>query len=175
MIKKSKTLSFKWKGKRCIKGGILENLQKFLYQSFDDDGSVGIVDGTSGELIIPGGAGIGIGFIISSMLNFGITFRSWLCPWWLNPPWCAGCFPAVVCGKDFGSWDFDGSALSAFHLNKNNFFENFKTNINFGQTFRLELSMQLLDVFRYLEKGQMVKSTSLVIEYRLNLNGWEEW
>lgn len=96
------------------------------YQLFCGDGSavsdvVGASDG-----IIPGGAGKGIGFIISSSENFGITFRSWLCPWWLKPWVCCwtGCFPAaadVDWGKDFGSCDFEESVFSAFHLSFNAF------------------------------------------------------
>lgn len=88
--------------------------------SFDDNG-----EDSAG--IIPGGAGMGIGFMISSMSNFGITLRSWLCPWWLKSVWCWCCcvgsfaLDGVACGKDFGSCDLDGSALRAFHLSFNAF------------------------------------------------------
>lgn len=91
-----------------------------------DDADGSNVEGGS-EGIIPGGAGIGIGFMISSMLNLGITLRSWLCPWWPKPPpwccccWCIGCCLPAAWGKDFGSWDFDGSAFRAFHLSFNAF------------------------------------------------------
>lgn len=114
-----------------IEGALWAVGEKYLnwifYQSmFEEDGSfVPDVDGGSSG-IMPGGAGNGIGFIISSMLNFGITLRSWLWPWWLKPewPWFSGCFPpaaAFCCGKDFGSCDFDGSALRAFHRSFNAF------------------------------------------------------
>lgn len=103
---------------------------KIFYQSLADVSFDPIVwtelvgDDSAG--IIPGGAGMGIGLIISSMLNLGITLRSWLCPWWLNPAcccWCIGCFPpgAVACGNDFGNCDLVGSALRAFHLSFNAF------------------------------------------------------
>lgn len=102
----------------------------FVYQSINDDASFDpnvwmelVVGASTG--IMPGGAGNGIGFIISSMLNFGITLRSWLCPWWLKPAccwgWCIGCCFPVVCGKDFGNCDLDGSTLRAFHRSFNAF------------------------------------------------------
>lgn len=89
---------------------------KFLYQLRAVESDDWLVDGGSCG-IIPGGAGIGIGFIISSMLNFGITFRSWLWPWWLKPPACeCECPEDCWMGKDFGNCDFDPSELRAFHL-----------------------------------------------------------
>lgn len=138
--------------------------KQFCYQSCDDESCSAVPNvALASDGIIPGGGGSGMGFIISSMLNLGITLRSWLCPWWLKPPWwcwCIGCFPAAAdgCGKDFGSWDFDGSAFSAFHLSFN--------------AFRAIALRRSLSCWSWGEMDMVSERRSLELEWFRGMIGW---
>lgn len=71
--KQIKKFHFLFKVFRLSRGKYLKLV--IAYQSMLNDVEGSNVEGGSVG-IIPGGAGIGIGFMISSMLNLGITLRS---------------------------------------------------------------------------------------------------